>query len=84
MPRVKLGRDPVKETVKRAMDLVFGTGANKRTYAAMSAASNIPGPTLRGYAVRGDMPVSKMIQLMKAEGMTKRDWMYIWDGEREA
>lgn len=47
MPKCNLARDREKECTERLIDVIYGTGVNKRQYRALSQASGIPESTVK-------------------------------------
>lgn len=47
MPKCNLVRDREKECTDRLIDVIYGTGVNKRQYRALSQASGIPESTVK-------------------------------------
>ena len=47
MPKCNLVRDREKECTERLIDVIYGTGVNKRQYRALSQASGIPESTVK-------------------------------------
>lgn len=49
MPRSNFCRQPDKERCRRLMDLIVGTGVNRRRYSALAEATGIPAETIRDW-----------------------------------
>ena len=86
MPKTSYLKDQSGERVKRLIEVIYGTGVNRRQYSLLARATGIPRETVSAWC-REDpsrMPIGKAMVLLEAIGATADDWMYVFTGRREA
>lgn len=71
MSKCNLVRDREKECTERLIDVIYGTGVNKRQYRALSRASGIPESTVKFWRANPDkMNVGALRRLCKVVNAT--------------